>query len=63
MEISPVNRGAEVSQSPQISAGRTFQKTTSQHFFASPEGIQTSKATNTLSDLRIAIGKNPLVPT
>jgi hypothetical protein len=38
------------------------QKITSQHFFASPEWIQSSKATNMLSDLRIEIDKNPLVP-
>jgi hypothetical protein len=60
--ISPVNRRAKASQSPHISAGRAFQKTTSQHFFASPEWIQSSKATNMLSDLRIEIDKNPLVP-
>ena len=42
---------------------RTSKNTTGQHSFASPERIQSSKATNMLSDLRIAISKNPLVPT
>jgi hypothetical protein len=61
--VSPVGRRAKATQSPQISADRPSQKTTSQHFFASPERIQSSKATNMLSDLQISIGKNPLVPT
>jgi len=60
MEYHP-STDAKVSQSGQISAGRTSQKTTGQHFFASPERIQSSKATNMLSDLRIAISKNPLI--
>src|SRR3984893_3416436 len=61
--ISPVNRRAKASRSPQTNAGRTSQRTISRHFFASPERIQSPKATNMPSQLRIAISETPLVPT